>query len=151
MNFGELDDILNFQEKYRIEHLSSDKNLTTNDLVKHLLSKVNESSFLTNNDDMGNERDEIASNIVSCVKTNSSGREKKSNIARECKWSEDEERALANVQETSDVMKRWKELCETNSNYRLRSKAAILKKYHRLRLKSDNNDLDASSETSSID
>jgi hypothetical protein len=52
---------------------------------------------------------------------------------RECKWNKKEEEELLRITSTSNIMEHWDALCVVDQNFRPRSKAAVLKKFHRLK------------------
>lgn len=146
MNFGELEDVLGIDEKIKIENKESEyEEMFKNEIIKVLLSNHDLASInnkkLTNAvtdairiypDDLYTPT-QIAQYMVSSFDVNTWQKRKVTDKVKECKWNQQEELKLSEMKNWSPIVEDWEELCKMYPTiYRKRSKAAILKKYHRL-------------------
>ena len=146
MNFGELEDVLGIDEKMEIENKESEyEEMFKNEIIKVLLSNhdltsVNKKKLMNAvtdairiyPDDLYTPT-QIAQYMVSSFDVNTWQKRKVKDKVKECKWNQQEELKLSEMKNQSSIVGDWEDLCKRYPTiYRSRSKAAILKKYHRL-------------------
>ena len=146
MNFGELEDVLGIDEKLEIENKESEyEEMLKNEIINVLLSNHDLTSFnkkklmhavtdaiRTYPDDLYSPT-QIAQYMVSSFDVNTWRKRKVKGKMKECKWNQQEELKLSEMNNQSSIVEDWEELCKMYPTiYHNRSKAAILKKYHRL-------------------
>lgn len=148
MNFGELDEVLPQAKKRSIEMgmatLPNNDSLK-NQIITALLAKLDQPHIVDKTDLVlvvtealealpmdTSTPNQIAQHLLSSFYRQNCTSVTRSMAQRETRWNAEEELALLGMPTSTHIVQHWKDLCDQSTQYRSRSRAALLKKYRRI-------------------